>query len=239
MTISTIGNAREPGDVQALAHGESKGARRAAEAELLPLPPFAVSQWDDLMTSLAVMMLRQKHDERVTSDQQSAAASKAQQDAHARKIGKMRELADDVFAQGLVEGALEGAAAVVTASSALARFEGETKEARAKARPSAPEAKSLAERSTELLRNANLADAASKGLGAGSKLGGAWARRAQELDREAMAVADTDIDRAKSSAESASTASRRAYDDVRETIGAIRQYLGAKSQLANAALIRG
>jgi hypothetical protein len=59
------------------------------------------------------------------------------------------------------------------------------------------------------------------------------------MDRADIAALDGDIDRAKSGVDAASTERRRADDDIRETINAIRQYLAAKSQLANAAILKG
>ena len=248
MTIGRVPGTGETLSIDREVAGERTASSPGAHAELLPAP-FAVTAYDDLMTSLAVMMMRQKHEQRVTSDQQREVASKAQEEAHARKIANMRELADDTFMQGVLEGALEGAGAVATAASALTRFDGETKEAAAKAL----DAKSSnelsmadfihkaewAKESKRLARDANLMDAASKGFAAGSRLGGASARSDQEHDREEIARAEADIDRAKSSVEAAGTEGRRAAEDIRETIGAIRQYLNAKTQLANAAIIRG
>ncbi|MBX3223780.1 MAG: hypothetical protein KF795_24925 [Labilithrix sp.] len=252
MTIGTMSGPHATAAIASTSMMENDSAVAEASGELLPTP-FAVVAYDDLLTSLAVMMLRQKHEQRVTSDQQAVAAAKAQEEAHGRKIEKMRDLADHTFTQALVEGALEGAGAVAAGSSAICRFSGETKDAAAKAFDAKVEAgmtgdlsmadfaqkAELSKASRELVRDANLLDAASKGFAATSKLGGGFARRDQDLDREAMAVADADIDRAKGSVDTASSASRRAVDDIRDTIGAIRQYLAAKTQLANAALIRG
>ncbi len=247
MTIGVAG-AGGVSSVNAELVAGGRAASPEGAPELLPAP-FAVNAYDDLMTSLAVMMMRQKHESRLSSDRGREAASKSQEEAHARKIASMRELADDTFMQGVLEGALEGAGAVATAASTLTRFDGEMKEAAASALDGKPSSElsmgdlvrkaEWAKESKRLARDANLMEVASKGFGAASRLGGAWAKSEQERDREEIARADADIDRAKSAVEGAATEARRASEDIRETIGSIRQYLSAKTQLANAAIIRG
>lgn len=194
----------------------------SSASELLPLP---ASTGDDLMTALAMLTVKQKHQDRVAADAQRIAGEKAQEEAQSRKIDKMRELANDTWTQGLVEGVLEGASAIASGASALDDF--------------AASKQSCALESAKLARDAKLLDAGSKGLMAASHLGSAFAKSAQEEDRRDMAIADRDVDRAKSTVDGASTASRRAEDDIRETLNAVRQYLAAKTQLANAAIIKG
>lgn len=204
--------------------GDASARPVAAKAtpELLPLP---AATGDDLMTALAMLTIRQKHDDRVAADHERLAGEKAQEEAQSRKIDKMRELANDTWTQGLVEGVLEGASAVATGASALQEF-------------SASKQGCMLE-SAKLTRDAKLLDAGSKALMAASHLGGAFAKSAQEEDRRDMAIADRDVEHAKSAVDAASTAGRRADDDIRETLNAIRQYLAAKTQLANAAIIKG
>ena len=50
---------------------------------------------------------------------------------------------------------------------------------------------------------------------------------------------EKDIDRAKATVDGASGEGKRAQDDIRETINYVRQYLAAKSQAAQAAILKG
>jgi len=92
--------------------------------------------------------------------------------------------------------------------------------------------------SKALIRDAALAGAASKALGAGSRFGGLACQSEQNEDKKYQAEAERDIDRAKADVDAAATASRRAEEDIRETVAAVRQYSNAKTQLTNAAAIR-
>lgn len=196
-----------------------------------PLLPSPIATGDDMMTSLAILLMKAKHEDRIASDNQRLVAENAQQRAEQTKIDKMRELAKDTFAQGLVEGVLEAASAAACAASAVDEFSSATA-------VKAPN-NELTLESRKLARDGKLLDAGSKALTATSRLGSGFARAGQEEDRRDMAIADRDVERAKSSVDAASTASRRADDDIRETLNAIRQYLAAKTQLANAAIIKG
>ena len=173
------------------------------------------------MTALAMLSMQQLHEERCAADQQRIAAAKAQEEAQAEKISKMRELADDTFKEGVIEGVLGGVGAAASMGGAISTYEG--------AMASSP----------ALTRDGRLFQAASDALNASSKLAGASAKADQENDRTDMGVADAAVDRAKAATDAASTTSRRAADDIRETLNAIRQYLAAKTQLANASIIKG
>lgn len=197
-------------------------------AELLSLP---AATGDDLITALAMLTVKQKHDDRVAANHERLAGEQAQQEAQSRKIDKMRELAKDTWMQGLVEGVLEGASAVAMGASAVEEFSAATQP------KGATDAMKL--ESAKLARNAKLLEAGSRGLTAASHFGGAMARSAQENDRKDMAIADRDVDHAKAAVDGASSAGRQADDDIRETLNAIRQYLAAKTALANAAIIKG
>lgn len=203
---------------------DGNGPSPAEPSEALPRP-LSPATSDDLMTALGMLSMQQRHEDRLLADQQRAAASKAQDEAHAEKIAKMRELADDTFKEGLIEGILGGASAIASAASAQVSYDGAMNDCHMQ--------------SERLTRNGKLLHSASEGFGAGSKLGGAMAKADQENDRTDMAIADAAIDRAKASVDSAASESRRAQEDIRETMNAIRQYLAAKSQLANAAIIKG
>ncbi|MDB4938398.1 MAG: hypothetical protein JWP87_5370 [Labilithrix sp.] len=199
-------------------------AAPACSADILP-PPLTPATSDDLMTALTMLSMQQLHEERNAADQQRSAASKAQEEAQADKITKMRELAEDTFNQGLVEGVLGGLGAIASAASAVSGFAASTT--------------SCGLEEASLARNGKLLQVTSDGLNAASKFGGASARTDQENDRTDMAVADAAIDRAKAATEAASTTSRRAADDLRETMNNLRQYLAAKIQLGNAMIIKG
>jgi hypothetical protein len=197
--------------------------RPGAQTELLP-EPLTPSAYDDVLTALAVMTVRQRHDQRTAGEEESKAASKVEEEAQARKIAEMHELANDTFTQGLVEGVLEGAGAVAAGGAALTQYSADMSSATKDAKV--------------LVRDASLLNAASKGFGASSRLAGSLVHRDQELDREAMAVADADIERAKTNADAGSAESRRATEDIRDLLGAVRQYVAAKTQLANASALR-
>lgn len=216
-------------------------ARPALSAtELLPAP-FTPAATDDLMTTLALAMLQQKHEDRVQSDAQSRAAARAQEEAHARKIEKMHELADDTFAEGLVEGITEGVGAAATGISACVKYGGETKliDARQVGRAAPDIDVSRLERTGQgWIRNAALIEASGTGARAAGKFVESAYKRSQELDRADMAVIDREIDRAKGTAESASAQSRRDQDDMRDTISAFRAFSNAKTQLQQSMILR-
>lgn len=204
------------------------GAR--SSAALLPAPDVTTSE-DDALTALAIVMVQQKHAERLFNDRARDASAKAQEEAHERKIEKMHELADDTFSEGVVAGALEGAGAVASGISATKDFSATLSQFRHGSEASMETA--------TLIRDAKLLRAASEGFSAASRFGGSLAKASQERDREMMAIADKDLDGAKGALDSASTASSRAQEDIRSTIAALRQLMAARSQLANAAIIRG
>ncbi len=210
-----------------------------ADASLWQPPALGACATDDLVTAIAVLQIKARHDERVASDQEKAAASKSQEEAQARKVEEMRKLADDTFAEGVVTGAFDCAAGVATAASAVTEFKADTKKAAAEADVAkGQDATALASSSRSLTRDAKLLDASAKGFSAASHFGGAVYKSDEENDRADTAQADADIDRAKSAAESAAAASRRADDDIRDTINAIRGYVEAKEQAERAALFR-
>ncbi|MDB4936748.1 MAG: hypothetical protein JWP87_3720 [Labilithrix sp.] len=196
--------------------------------ELLPLPAATA---DDLMTSISILTMKQKQNDRTAADQQRVQAEKNQEEAQAQKIEKMRELARDTFLEGLVSAVLEGASSAMAAASAVEEFNGKMLEVN--------NSGELTQRSVALTRNGKLLEAGSRALSGSSRLGGAVAKSAQEDDRTDIALADRAVERAKSAVDAASTASRRAEDDIRETLNAVRQYLAAKTQAAQAGIIKG
>lgn len=195
-------------------------ARASAPSGALPAPLSPASS-DDLMTALAMLSMQQLHEERGAADQERNAAAKAHEEAQAEKISKMRKLADDTFKEGVIEGVLGGVGAAASMGGATSTYEGTMTS------------------SPALTRDGKLLQAASDAVNASSKFGGASAKADQENDRTDTAVADASVERAKAAIDAASTSSRRASDDIRETLNAIRQYLAAKTQLANAAIIKG
>ena len=64
-------------------------------------------------------------------------------------------------------------------------------------------------------------------------------KSAMEGDRADMAVFDQDIDRAKNRVEGASTQSKRAQDDIHDTMAALKEYIAARGQAAQAAVLKG
>ena len=236
--MTVIHNTARPAPLQASVEGSSAArAPSSTPAELMPLPAAA---GDDLMTSIAILGMKAKQNDRVAADQQRIVSEKTQEEAQSRKIAKMREVADETFTQGLIEGVMEGASAACTAVSAVDEFNSRTDGAEAETlEKGSAKATKLGKESRALARESKLFDAAGKGLSATARFGSACAKAAQEDDKADIAVADRDVDRAKAAVDAASAASRRADDDIRETLNNIRQYLAAKSQLANAAIIKG
>lgn len=214
-----------------------------ASPGLLPAPETSMAG-DDVLVSLAVMMVKLKQDERASNDRAMHASARAQETAHARKIEKMHELADDTLMEGIVAGALGAASAVASAASAVTKFSGEMKSLAAEKSDGTlasilKDDGALIEESKRLARNAGLLDAASKGFDASARLGGSLCKNAQERARIEMAEADAAKDAAKASVDAASATSNRASEDIRATVAALRQLMAARTQLANAAIIRG
>lgn len=220
MSADSVGSSARSGGAGVVELGPTAASVRAADA--LPIPQFS---GDDLETALAVLSMQARHDERVASDEQQRVASQAQEEAQARKIAKMRELADDELTQGLVEGILGGAAALASATGAVC----ELKEA----------ITAVGAYKAGFKLQVGMYRAGSQALSAGQTMGGLFAKGAQDRDREDVAQAEADVERSKASAETAATVGKRAEDDVRETISAIRQYLAAKAQIGQSEIIRG
>lgn len=197
---------------------------RTGEDTTLP-PPLSPASGDDLMTALAMLTIQQRHEQRVSADQQRAVAVKAQEEAQAEKIAKMRELADDTFMEGVVSGVLTGASAAASAGSACSNYASTTTD--------------CGDQRDKLKLKAGILSATGAGFDGASKFAGASVKSDQDDDRADMAVADGAVERAKGAVDAASSEARKADEDARETMNAIRQYLAAKSQLANAAIIRG
>jgi hypothetical protein len=194
---------------------------------------------DDLQTALAVLMIETSRDRRRIADKQRDASAKAQEEAHATKIAKMRELADDTFTQGLVDGVFQGVSGAAQAGAACLSFSSTIKDISAGPANAADRCSVLATEAAELSRASKLLDASSKLTSAAGTIWSAGMKSAQERDREAMAAADHDIDRAKGAVDGASTDSKRAQEDIRETINYVRQYLAAKTQAAQAGILKG
>lgn len=239
MTVPTVNRA---GHLSTIALAEQVGdSKSAAVDELLPSPAPVAD--DDVLVSLAVMMVKSKQDERLANDRAMAAGTQAQQASHARKIELMRELADDTLMEGIVSGALQGAGAIASGVGAVAKFSGEMKELKASELATdvrtADFAGDVAKESKTLARNAGVLDASARGFGATATFAGAIYKSAQERDRSAIAEADAARDAAKAMTDAAASAIGRANEDIRATIAALRQLIAAKSQLANAAIMRG
>jgi len=218
----------------------SKNASSLTTSSSLPAPGYPNGPpVDDLQTALAVLMIETSRDQRSVADKQREAGTKAQEEAHARKIEKMRDLADEAFTQGLVDGVFEGISGAAQAGAACLSFSSTTKDIDAKAAFCPRQGEALARESAVASRASKLLDASSRLTSAAGKIGSAAAKSAQENDRADIAVIDHDIDRAKSTVEGASSESKRAADDIRETMNFVRQYLAAKTQAAQAGIIKG
>lgn len=234
MSVQMINGVSRVG-VQAQVEGTIESAE-----ELLSAPDAALAAGaDDVLVALAIAMVKQKKDDRITGDRQMRASAKAQEAAHARKIEKMHALADDTLMEGIVSGALEGASAIASGLSAVTKFDGDLKGLKAETAPIGDRKDELAMGSKLLARNAGLLDATSKGFDAVSRFGGSLCKSAQERDRADMAEADASKDAAKASLDAAASTISRANEDIRATISALRQLVAAKTQLANAAILRG
>jgi hypothetical protein len=218
-SVNLVGGSKSIHSAAAVGDATATASAAQADAAALP-PPLTALCTDDLETTLAVSMMKLQHDERTASDKQAAAAEKSQEEAQNRKIAEMHELAEDTFKTGLWDGITSGVTAAASGVGAVASF-----------------TSSLPGASGDTRLGKTL-DAIGKSSEASGHLSGAFFKRDQELDREAMAVADADVDRAKSASESASSASKRAQDDMRDTIAAIRSYAASKSQLMQANVVR-
>jgi hypothetical protein len=194
---------------------------------------------DDLQTALAVLMIETSRDNRATADKQREAGLKAQEDAHARKIEKMKELADDSFSQALVEGVMQGVSAGAQAGAASLSYSSSMSDIASKGETCMVKSASLAQESAKLAQQSRLMEAGGRAVSATGTIASGAGKSSIEHDREDIAVAEHDVERAKGSVEGASSDSKRAQDDARETMNFIRQYLAAKTQAAQAAIIRG
>ncbi len=203
------------------APGEGSSAP-VAEGSMLPPAPRVVPE--DLVAALAMMTIEQKRNERANADKQRIASEKAQEEAHAAKIERMTQLAKDTFRQAVVEGVCEGFSAVADAVSAYKGYEGAiTPGADGKKMEATGKYWGVASKSTNIV----------------SKFAAGRAKAAQEEDRRDMAICDAALDRAKRAVDAAAGAAKEAQDDINQTINAIRSYLAAKTQLGQAAIIRG
>jgi hypothetical protein len=193
----------------------------------------------DAQTALLLLAVEASRDGRSSADAQRAAGEKAQEAAHARKIDKMRELADDTFATAMVDGAFQGLSAAAQVGSAAESFSSATSELDAKGATCLLKADTLNRAAAVSARTSKLLDASSKAMSAAGTVWSGAEKSAQEYDRADLAVIDHDIDRAKSMVDGASAQSKRADDDIHQTINSLREYVAAKSQAAQAAIFKG
>jgi hypothetical protein len=217
----------QPSTVQ----GGSQGAQ--LPDPLYPSGPPAV----DLQTAIAVLEIQSSHENRVGADQERAAAEKAQEEAHAKKIAKMREVADDTFTAALVDGAFQGLSAAAQFGAAVESYSSTVQGLNAKACPELSDAigrsAAVSERASKLL------EASSKAMSAAGTIWTGAEKSAIEGDRADVAVFDQDIDRAKNRVDGASTQSKRADDDIHDTMAALKEYVAAKGKAAQAAILKG
>jgi hypothetical protein len=226
--------------LQAVDGDVASTSRAATSASSLPNPNYTAGPpVDDLQTALAVLMIEISRDNRASADQQREAGLKAQEEAHARKIEKMKELADDTFSQALVDGVMQGVAAAAQAGAASLSYSSSMSDIASKGEDCMVKSASLARESAKLAQQSRLMEAGSRAVSATGTIASGAGKSGIERDREGIAVAEHDVERAKGSVEGASSDSKRAQDDARETMNFIRQYLAAKTQAAQAAIIRG
>jgi hypothetical protein len=192
----------------------------------------------DLETAIMMLAIESSRDSRANADAQRVAGEKAQETAHARKIDKMRELADDTFGAALVDGAFQGLSAAVQVGSAAASYSSATSELDAKKTPCLLQADKFGRDAATAARTSKLLDASSKVMSATGTIWSGAERAAQERDRTDLAVVDQDIDRAKSMVDGASAQSKHAQDDIHDVMSSLREYLAAKSQAAQAAILK-
>lgn len=222
--MTRIGDTKPSTSIQGATHQDAVCSPPAAKGELPnPLYPHGVPV-DDLQMALAILQIDSRRDSRKAADVENASAAKAQDEAHARKIDKMRELADDTFSEALVDGVMKGISAAAEAGAACASFSSTRSEGSPAAATSA--------------RTSKLLEASSKASSATGTIWSGGIKSAMEHDREDMAIADRDVDRAKGRADGASAEIKRADDDIRETMNYIRQYVAAKEQLGQAAIMK-
>lgn len=234
--MTPIGSKQSAGVVE-----RENDAQRTMPSErpaVLAPPPNGPLPTDDLQTAIAVLMIENMKEQRATSDRQRGIAAKAQEEAQSRKIAQMREIADETFAQGLAEGFTQLASAGLQARSAVVGYGSAVADMESKVKDSAKAAEAARDAS-KLARDAKLLDAASRAVSAAGTIGSNGAKSEIEHDRANVAVTDREIDRARSAADGAASDSKRAQDDIRETMGFIRQYLATKAQLNQASIIRG
>ena len=217
----------EPSTVQ----GGSQGAR-------LPDPFYPSGPpVEDLQTAIAKLEIENSRENRASADADRAAAEKSQEDAHAKKIATMRELADDTFASAMVDGAFQGLSAAAQCGAAVESYSSTVQDLNAKACPELSDA--IGRSAAVSARTSRLLDASSKATSAAGAIWSGAEKSAMEGDRADMAVFDQDIDRAKNRVDGAATQSKRADDDIHDTMAALKEYIAAKGQAAQAAVLKG
>ncbi len=234
-----IGKVDGTGSVSATGVSVDARDRDTANISLVQAPPMGPVPSDDLETALSILMIENLREQRSMGDAERAEAMRSQEEAFGRKIEKMRELAEDTFAQGLGDGLFQIASAGMQAGAAKVGYDG----AHAEIEKELAEPKALktrwAENAALLSRNSRLLDAGAKGVSGAGAIATAATRAAIERDRTHIAQIEHDIDRAKSTVDGCSSTVKRAEDDIRETMAFVKQYLAAKAQTAQAAIIRG
>lgn len=214
----------------------------AASSTMLAPPLDGPVPTDDMQTALAVLMIQSSKEQRVMSDAQRALAAKSQEEANARKIEKLREIANATFAQGLVEGFIQVGAASLQAKSALLGYDSARADIVSKQRTdigAMAAARGWTDYAAKLGRDSKLLEAGSRGVSAAGTMLIGSLKSGIEHGRADAAEIDREIDRARSAVDGASSESKRAQDDIRETMGFIRQYLATKAQLNQASIVRG
>jgi hypothetical protein len=222
----------------ALTDNPTTSAQSGTQGAQLPDPFYPSGPpVEDVETAIARLEIESSHEKRASADGERAAGEKAQEAALGRKIDKMRELADDTFAQGIVEGAFQGLSAAAAVGSAAESYSSSMSEVSAKG-TSGFDAATFSRMAATSARTSKLIDASSRAMSAAGTLWSAAEKSGQERDREGIAVLDRDIERAKGRVDGASTQSKRAEDDVRQTMDALRQYIAAKNQAAQASILK-
>ena len=223
-----------------VAESDTAAHQSDEQGSSLPAPTHVSGpQALDLETAIMLLAIESSRDSRAGADAQRSAGEKAQEQAHARKIDKMRELADDTFAGALVDGAFEGLSAAAEVGSAASSFSSAKSGLDATNTDCLARADELKNASAVSARTSRLLDASSKAMSAAGKVWTGAEKAAQEGDRTGLAVIDHDIDRAKSAVDGAASQSKRAQDDIHDVMSSLREYLAAKSQAAQAAILKG